>query len=135
MKSYYSIIRFVNNPLSKENLAIGMIVLSEGKIFYKFSKDKISLAHKINNANSSLLEYTIDKVSHFIDVQLREEVSLFSKEVSVNLDYLNRLSIYNNGFLQFDKPSVINLAFDKSKFDNFFGKYIELHRRKVEYNL
>lgn len=132
MKSYYSIIRFVNNPLSKENLAIGMIVLSEGKIFYKFSKDKINLAHKINNANSSLLEYTIDKVSHFIDIQLREEVSLFSKEVSVNLDYLNRLSIYNNGFLQFDKPSVINLAFDKSKFDNFFGKYIELHRRKTK---
>lgn len=130
MKSYYSIIRFVNNPLSKENLAIGMIVISEGNVFYKFSKDKISLANKINNSNSSLLEYTIDKVSNFINFQLKEEVSLFSKEISVNLDYLNRLSIYNNGFLQFDKPSVINLAFDKSKFHDFFGKYIELNLRE-----
>ncbi|MBO3097834.1 hypothetical protein [Gelidibacter pelagius] len=130
MKSFYSIIRFVNNPLSKENLAIGMIVISEGKVFYKFSKDKINLVNKINSSSSSLLEYTIDKVSSFIDIQLKEEVSLFSREISVNLEYLNRLSIYNNGFLQFDKPSVINMAFDTSKFHNFFGKYIELNLRE-----
>ncbi|MCM4173054.1 hypothetical protein DHD32_16335 [Arenibacter sp. TNZ] len=130
MKSYYSIIRFVNNPLSKENLAIGMIVLSEGKVFYKFSKDKINLAHKINSFNSNLLEYTIDKVSNFIDIELKQDISLFSKEVKVNLEYLNRLSIYNNGFLQFDKPSIINLVFDNSKFDNFFDKYIELNLRE-----
>lgn len=130
MKSYYSIIRFVNNPLSKENLAIGMIVISEGKVFYKFSKDKISLVNKINTSNSSLLEYTIEKVSNFIDLQLKEEVSLFSKEMSVNLEYLNRLSIYNNGFLQFDKPSVINLAFDTFRFHSFFSKYIELNLKE-----
>lgn len=130
MKSYYSIVRFVNNPLSKENLAIGMIVISEGKVFYKFSKDKINLVNKINSSSSSLLEYTIDKVSSFIDIQLKEELSLFSREISVNLEYLNRLSIYNNGFLQFDKPSVINMAFDTSKFHNFFGKYIELNLRE-----
>ena len=130
MKSYYSIIRFVNNPLSKENLAIGMIVISGGKVFYKFSKDKINLTHKINSYNTNLLEYTIDKISTFINVQLKEEVSLFSREISVNLEYLNRLSIYNNGFLQFDKPSIINLEFDESKFSNFFQKYIELNLRE-----
>jgi hypothetical protein len=132
MKSYYSIIRFVNNPLSKENLAIGMIVISGGKVFYKFSKEKISITHKINSNNSNLLDYTIDKVSNFIDLQLKEEVSLFSREVSINLEYLNRLSIYNNGFLQFDKPSVINLEFDDVKFNNFFQKYIELNLRETK---
>ncbi|WP_179019165.1 hypothetical protein [Winogradskyella forsetii] len=132
MKSYYSIIRFVNNPLSKENLAIGMIVISEGKVFYKFSKEKINITHKINSNNSNLLEYTIDKISSFIDLQLKEEVSLFSREVNVNLEYLNRLSIYNNGFLQFDKPSVINLEFDNDRFNNFFQKYIELNLRETK---
>jgi hypothetical protein len=132
MKSYYSIIRFVNNPLSKENLAIGMIVISGGKVFYKFSKEKISITHKINSNNSNLLEYTIDKISKFIDLQLKEEVSLFSREVNVNLEYLNRLSIYNNGFLQFDKPSIINLDFDNNKFNSFFQKYIELNLRETK---
>lgn len=132
MKSYYSIIRFVNNPLSKENLAIGMIVISGGKVFYKFSKEKINITHKINSNNSSLLEYTIDKISDFIDLQLKEEVLLFSREVNVNLEYLNRLSIYNNGFLQFDKPSIINLEFDNNKFNSFFQKYIELNLREIK---
>ncbi|MBP0904785.1 hypothetical protein ACFSKN_13025 [Mariniflexile gromovii] len=127
MKSHYSIIRFVNNPLSKENLAIGMILISNNKLFYKFSKEKINLAHKINNSNGNLLDYTIKKISDFIDFQLKEEVCLFSKEVSVNLEYLNRLSIYNNGFLQFDNPMLLNLDFDNEKFNNFFKKYIELN--------
>jgi hypothetical protein len=130
MKSYYSIIRFVNNPLSKENLAIGMIVISGGKVFYKFSQEKINITHKINSNNSNLLEYTIDKISNFINLQLKEEVSLFSREVNINLEYLNRLSIYNNGFLQFDKPSIINLNFDNNKFNIFFQNYIELNLRE-----
>ena len=132
MKSYYSIIRFVNNPLSKENLAIGMIVISGGKVFYKFSKEKINITHKINTNNSNLLEYTIDKISNFIDLQLKEEVSLFSREVNLNLEYLNRLSIYNNGFLQFDKPSIINLEFDNNMFNSFFQKYIELNLKETK---
>lgn len=127
MKSYYSIIRFVNNPLSKENLTIGMIAISNGKIFYKFSKNKTNLVYKINSNNSKLLDYTIDKVSNFIDAQLKEEVSLFSDDININLEYLNRLSIYNNGFLQFDKPSVLNLGFDNLKFNSFFDKFIELN--------
>jgi hypothetical protein len=92
MKSYYSIIRFVNNPLSKENLAIGMIVISGGKVFYKFSQEKINITHKINSNNSNLLEYTIDKISNFINLQLKEEVSLFSREVNINLDRLKKKS-------------------------------------------
>ena len=132
MKSYYSIIRFVNNPLSKENLAIGMIVISGSNVFYKFSKEKVGFTHKINSNNTKLLEYTIDKISNFIDEQLKEEVSLFSKEVHLNFEYLNRLSIYNNGFLQFDKPSVINLRFDNEKFISFFKKYIELNLKETK---
>lgn len=108
-------------------MAIGLIVKSGGKIFYKFSKDKISLVSKVNNSNSELLKYTVGKVSDFIDSELKNEVSFFSKDVKVNLEYLDRLSIYNNGFLQFDKPSIINLDFNASIFQKFFNKYIELH--------
>jgi hypothetical protein len=135
MKSYYSIIRFVNNPLSKENLAIGMILISGNNVYYKFSKDKIALSRKINNSSSNLLDYTIKKISDFIDFQLKEEVSLFSKEVSVNLEYLKRLSIYNNGFIQFDSPSILHASFSSSNFNDFFQRYIELNlkpqRKKI----
>lgn len=132
MKSFYSIIRYVNNPLSKENLAIGMILISGNDIFYKFSSEKINLAHKLNSSNEELLQYTVKKVSDFIQNQLKEEISLFSRENKINLEYLNRLSVYNNGFLQFDSPAVLNLNFDRSKFENFFKKYIELNIKQPD---
>ena len=134
MKSFYSIIRFVNNPLSKENLAIGLIMISNNKVYYKFSNEKIQLVNKINPSNFKLLEYTIDKISNFIknENELEKKVSLFSDDNKVNFEYLKRLSIYNNGFLQFDNPSIINIDFDEVKFHDFFHKYIDLVIKPVE---
>lgn len=132
MKSFYSIIRFVNNPLSKENLAIGLIMISNDKIFYKFSAEKIQLVNKINPLNFKLLEYTIEKVKSFIKNELEKDISLFSDDNKLNLEYLKRLSIYNNGFLQFDNPSVINIDFNEVKFNDLFHKYIDLVIKPVE---
>lgn len=132
MKSFYSIIRFVNNPLSKENLAIGIIMVSNGKIYYKFSNEKINLVNKINPSNFKLLQYTIQKIKGFVENELTKEVSLFDKEVKVNHEYLTRLSIYNNGFLQFDNPSIIDMDFDQGKFNSFFHRYIDLVIKPVE---
>ena len=126
MKSYYSIIRYVNNPLSRENLAIGMILISGKFVFYRFSDYKIKLAHKINSRNRDLLDYTVEKIMAFISNELKSEIKLFPGDNSVNVEYLNRLSVYNNGFLQFDKPSALNMGFDKSGFDDFFKKYVEV---------
>lgn len=126
MKSYYSIIRFINNSLSNENLAIGMIVISGASIYFRFSNEKINLVKKINPLNSDLLEYTVGKIQTFIKAEVENKKTLFS-EFTFNVEYLNRLSIYNNGFLKFDSPSGINISFDKILFDNFFKRYIDLN--------
>ncbi len=132
MKSFYSIIRFVNNPLSKENLAIGLIMISGDKIYYRFSNEKIQLVNKLNPVNFKLLEYTIEKINNFIQNELKNDVSLFSDDNKINFEYLKRLSVYNNGFLQFDNPSIINIDFDEIKFYDFFNKYIQLSYKTVE---
>lgn len=132
MKTFYSIIRFVNNPFNKENLAIGLIIISNNKIFYKFSNEKIQLVNKINPFNFKLLEYTVEKINNFIKNELDKEFSLFSDDNRINLEYLNRLSVYNNGFLQFDNPSIINMDFDEKMFIDFFNKYIELETKPLE---
>lgn len=126
MKSFYSIVRFINNSLTNENLAVGMVVISGKDVFYKFSADKVNLVKKINPLNCSLLEYTLDKIKSFIDDEILSKKPLFS-DLTFNVEYLERLSIYNNGFLKFDRPSGINMFFDKEKFDDFFKRYIELN--------
>jgi len=126
MKSFYSIVRFINNSLSNENIAVGMIVISGKDVFYRFSSDKLNLVKKINPLNISLLEYTLDKIKYFIENEILSNKPLFS-DLTFNVEYLERLSIYNNGFLKFDKPSGINMSFDNEKFDGFFKRYIELN--------
>jgi len=125
MKSFYSIVRFINNSLTNENISVGIIVISGEDIFYRFSEDKLSLVKKINPLNSSLLEYTIDKIKSFIEDEVVSQKPLFT-DLTFNVEYLKRLSVYNNGFLQFDAPSGINLTFDKNLFEDFFRRYIEL---------
>lgn len=126
MKSFYSIVRFINNSLTNENLAVGIVLISGKDVFYKFSAEKVNLVKRINPLNVSLLEYTLDKIKSFIDAEILSKKPLFS-DLTFNVEYLERLSIYNNGFLKFDKPSGINISFDKEKFDNFFKRYIELN--------
>jgi hypothetical protein len=132
MKSFYSLIRYVNNPLSKENIAIGLIVISGNKVFYNFSNNKINFVSKINPENYKLFEYTLDKINSFIKKELEYGNLLFSNDLDMNQNYLNRLSIYNNGFIQFDKPVAINIDFDDVTFKNFFDKYIDLNIQRTE---
>lgn len=127
MKSFYSLIRYVNNPLSRENIAIGLIVLSGKHIFHDFSQNKINFVSKINPDNFQLFDYTFKKINSFIKEEAKHSKLLFQDELDINSAYLERLSIYNNGIIQFDKPVPINVDFDELSFRNFFEKYIDIN--------
>lgn len=132
MKSFYSLIRYVNNPYSKENIAIGLIVISGKNVFHEFSQNKISFVSKINPENFVLFDYTLKKIDDFIKNELRFGKLLFDNESEISNNYLNRLSIYNNGLIQFDKPVSINIDFDEISFKKFFDRYIDTNIVKQE---
>ncbi|MDO6852621.1 hypothetical protein Q4599_03465 [Cellulophaga lytica] len=118
--------RFINNSLSKENLAIGLIVISNDDVRFKFSDEKIRLIRKLNPNSLDLVNFTINKIKHSINSSLKNEKELFQSKNIFTKEYLDRLSSYNNGILQFDKPSGIDILFDDSFFNSFFNKYIDL---------
>lgn len=126
MKSHYSILRFVNNPLSRENIAIGLITISENQVRFRFSKEKVNLIKKLNPDSFELTNFTLNKIQDSINSSIIHEGELLGNENIFNIDYIERLSSYNNGILQFDKPSAINIVFNESFFDSFFLKYIGL---------
>jgi len=132
MKSFYSLIRYVNNPLSRENIAIGLIVISGKNLFHEFSQNKINFVSKISPENFTLFEYTLKKIDSFIEKELQYGKLLFENELSINNNYLNRLSVYNNGFIQFDKPVAINIDFDENSFKSFFKKYVDINIDRQE---
>lgn len=126
MKSHYSILRFINNPLSKENIAIGLIWISENQVKFKFSNDKVKITKKLNPKSFDLTNFTLNKIDESINSSILKEGELITNDNIFHKEYLERLSSYNNGILQFDKPSAINIDFNESFFNSFFKKYIEL---------
>ena len=59
MENYISILRFVNNPLSDESIALGLIVVSENDVFFKMSAKKINFAKKLNPVSGKLLDFSL----------------------------------------------------------------------------
>lgn len=134
MKSFYSIIRYVNNSVTNENLAIGIIMISGTKLFFNFSKDKLALASKLNDKNSKLLHFTIDNIKQGLESDLENSKYLFDFEHNYNLEFLKNMSIYSNNFLQFDKPKAIDMDFDQSSFNSFFSKFIDINIKSKHEN-
>lgn len=123
MKSYYSLIRYFNNSLSKENIVIGLITISNTNVFYRFSDSKIKLISKFSESKDDLLNFNIKKLRESLDINVNDK--LFIKENSKNLkEYIERLSVYNNGLIQFDKPIELNMEINEAFFDKFYDKYI-----------
>jgi len=126
MGGYYSILKFVNNSLSGENISIGLIVVSGDNVFFRSSKSKISIAQKLNPNSKKLLDFSLDKIENFIFNDLKDQDDkLVQFDRSLNVELLNRLSIYNNGVIQFSKPSFINLKFEQNTFNKFFVDFID----------
>ena len=123
MKSYYSLIRYFNNSLSKENIVIGLIAISTTNVFYRFSESKIKLISKFSDHRDDLLNYNVKKIKDYLDINVKDK--LFVKENSHNLkQYIDRLSIYSNGLIQFDKPVELNMDVNEAFFNTFYDKYI-----------
>lgn len=126
MESHYSILKFVNNPLSGENISLGLIVISDQDVYFRLSTQKLSIAKKLNPHSISLLEYSLEQLRNFLAYDLADQsYKLIQFKKTLDTSFLNRLSNYNNGILQFSKPSFIKATIDGSVFDSYFKKFID----------
>lgn len=135
MESHISILRFVSNPLSEESIALGLIVVAKNDVFFKLSTKKVDFAKKLNPSSAKLLDFSLKQLRNFIAHDLADQsdkLIQFSK--SLDSQFLNRLTNYNNGILQFSKPSFIKSDFNSQIFAEYFTKIIgeELAIKEVE---
>jgi hypothetical protein len=126
MGSYYSILKFVNNSLSGENISIGLIFVSGDNVFFKISKNKIALTSKLNAASKKLVDFSISRIQDFVSKDIEDQShKLISFKKKIDVEYLNRLSSYNNGLIQFSKPSYIESDINLERFEKFYKDYID----------
>jgi hypothetical protein len=126
MKSCYSILKFVNNPLSDESIAIGLIAISGDKIYFSTSLRKIAFSKILNKKYAQLLDFSLRQFDGFIASEIQKEapsITVFESK-KIDFEYLNRLSKYHNGILQFTKPNLLNVEIDDKIFNEYYEKFI-----------
>ncbi len=139
MAGYYSILRFVNNPLSNESIALGLVVLADSahtagqvradkpaQALFRLSETKVEFAKKLNPASAKLLTFSLAQLHQFFKQDLADQTyQLLTFPVRVQQDFVERLSSYNNGILQFTKPNYIDSEQLTDAFSRYFDRFIE----------
>ncbi len=114
MGAYYSFIKFRNSNITGESVAIGMVLVQSGlDTMACISENKMKLANIMNPNAQQLLKLATDQFMSA--VKLRR----------IDIKELERLHVYQNGIIEFTKPSFLNDGIiDHEKFMGKFSKWI-----------
>jgi hypothetical protein len=125
MKHVISILKFVNNVMSGENISLGLVAISNGKVFFRVSNQKLQLARKLNSKNAKLLDFSIKQLDGYLSHDLESGTDNMNEfKGHLNSIVLDRLSKYNNGLLQFSAPSAMESEISQSDFYSYFDRFI-----------
>lgn len=132
MTSFYSLIKININPLSGDNLTIGMICFDSFSYRVMFSSSKKKLAKKVID-DVQLIDFFEKQIIEKLKIlnERLSENSLFNFESIINQDYFSYLSKYNNGILQFTKPTILNDEISDDKFKILFSNFVDKLEDKV----
>ena len=135
MKKFYTIIQLAPNKAAGDTVAIGMLLFDGSKLKYYISEKKKSIALKLLNDKSIDIDFFIKQITNKCDVINNDidERNLFNKYDKISdVSYINYLSNYSNGLLQFSKPSIFFDEVDDFKFNNLINLFFNENVIKTE---
>lgn len=128
MKTTYSILYSPINTLTQERLNLGMLMMDEaGKIFFRYSQEKLSAAKKLFNEDGYKLLYAYMTA---INRKLNGGSEIIDGRLEITEGYLDYLADYANNLLRFTKSHQIDVELTNSTFDKLYEKYIFKERQE-----
>lgn len=135
MKSFYSILSVYIKPEIDEHLSVGLIMIHGEKVFFHYSKPKLSLIQQLLGKNRykatlnylKLVKKSVDENKNSIDHR-NDLLSLDTKTKYSRLfseQYIEYLSRYNNNLVTFSKPQLIELEANNLVFEKLFKKLVD----------
>lgn len=131
MKNHFSILKVCDSSISGEFISVGLIYVWNNISHIKLSDHKLNIAKKLYPKNAKLIDFTIDKLKFYFSNPNANQGNIFKN--SDREDYLNifnKLSIYNNGVVQFTVPQILAEDSKLSNFNLLFEKIIGLESKK-----
>lgn len=126
MKKFYTIIQLAPNKAAGDTVAIGMLLFNGSKLKYYISDKKKNIALKLLNDKNVDIDFFIKQITNKCDIINNDidERNLFNKYDKISdVSYINYLSNYSNGLLQFSKPTVFFDEVDDFKFNNLINLF------------
>jgi hypothetical protein len=136
MKTFYSILSINIRPEINESLSVGMLMIYGEKVFYRYSKSKLSIANNLIGKPSyrTALDYL-----RYIERAVNNKEVLHAQEDTFNIktenkytrlfseQYIEYLSRYNNNLITFSSPKFIELECSHELFQKLFVELIDEH--------
>lgn len=139
MKTFFSLVSIQTNSFSLEKVVVGVLAITEKKVFFEYSKSKIQLLDKLaphHNGISQFALKTLQQIkSKVVETNhLKEQQKLLASYDVFTADYINYLSKYSNNILSFAKPEALPINFTQKEFGqyyfNFVGEPLTLNTKK-----
>lgn len=130
MQSHFSILSVSIRPDIQEQVTIGLLLVGNDSVHFRFSKNKLSIVRELLSQQAN--KYLKDTLKQISTAALKENEKLkglysgqetISKSYSVG--YLEYLSRYSNNLVTFSSPKVIELESSDGLYETLFKKYID----------
>lgn len=128
MQTYYSIISIVVNHSLQERIGVGIVLVSDGRRYFRFSEEKLTSLSRILSTDK--IAFVKNYLRHLNDELQRLDVgqsNLLSARTShrwssrAYLEYLNK---YANNLVLFSAPQPLEIPIDDKVVDTLFSKWI-----------
>lgn len=129
MKTFVSPLYIQTNHYTNEKIACALLAANEKGVFFKINNDKIDCAAKLSPDNIKLLvknafELIGNKVEATNLKLSAKQISLFEIENNFKKDYIEYLSKYASGVIQFNAPKPFDIELNEASFENLFQKFV-----------
>ena len=131
MKTFYSILSAVINPISGESISLGLLLSDGNNSIFRYSKNRLGIIGSTTDKETKRFVHnylkSVENVIQKIDTN-EDQVNIFTqtgKNILVNESYIDYLSSYNRNVISFSKPVSIDVMVNDSIFNNLFVRYID----------
>lgn len=131
MKTFYSILSAVINPVSGEKISLGLLLSDGNSSIFDFSDNRFSLIGSLIDKDNKkfVRQYlkSIENVINKIDVN-QDQLTIQQSEgknLIINEPYINYLSTYSKNVISFSQPVSIDVKVEKTVFEALFKKFID----------
>lgn len=136
MQTYYSVISAAIRPEIQEKVSIGLLFVTEGKLWLHFSKDKLKITRKLLPGELYKgLQNSIGNIQKAAFLNVEERGHFFSTSFDPKLfgnQYLDYLSRYRQNIISFSGPSPIALEPTEANFRTLFIRFVDEFTQEEE---